>query len=373
MYSPIVSFDLQRYYPSGIIANSWDPNWHYAIYIDCTFLDHGPDMELYNPQTDGVEIISEGQSCICVEDPSKIYRYMNGELHHYPTSEIAYSWDPDWREALTIDCNGIPIGWPMDIMIPTGSPVSTTEFYSYSTLHISEGQAVQCDGDTTSLFRWEFGQLREYENVFIANSWDPNYNDYIVVDCTGLSFGPPMLLNSQVTSMIYVAEGTTIQCDGDFGKLYRWTNFVLRLYPNTSVAETWNENWREYILVDCSKLLFGPPMEPFTPFNIYSTQSSDICLIAESLVLSVDDVERSQELCPTSQWALTYFDEQYYVIMDRFASKLNGSAPGKCHCLAACISIEVLCEIECRQSLIGGSCKQACEAACTMCENNCVL
>jgi len=362
-----------RYYPSGVIAYSWDPNWQKATYIYCWFLEHGPDMELKEPEIEDDGPIPEGQSCTCTNlGDGKIYRWMNGELHHYPTGAIADSWDPSWRQIKMIDCTDLPIGWPMDFWVPTAAPVVVPAFYTFSSINYSEGQSIQCEGDTSSLFRWMYGQLRSYPNDFIANSWDPNYNDYIVVDCTELSFGPPMLLNGEVTSLISVPDGTTIACDGDLGKLYRWSNFVLRLYPDISVANTWNEDWRDFILVDCSNLLFGPPMEPFTPFDIHSIQSHEICLIADNLSLSADNAQ-TQELCPTSQWATTFFKDQYYVIMDRFVSKMEeGSQPGKCHCLAACITIEVLCEVECRQSLMEGSCTHACGAACKICEHDCI-
>jgi hypothetical protein len=57
--------------------------------------------------------VTEGYSVICLQEPDKVYRWHEGELHHYPTGTIASSWDEDWREALEMDCSNIPKGEPM--------------------------------------------------------------------------------------------------------------------------------------------------------------------------------------------------------------------------------------------------------------------
>jgi hypothetical protein len=57
---------------------------------------------------------AEGYSVRCLEEPDKVYRWSEGELHHYPSGVIASSWDEDWREALVeMDCANIPKGVPM--------------------------------------------------------------------------------------------------------------------------------------------------------------------------------------------------------------------------------------------------------------------
>lgn len=56
--------------------------------------------------------IAEGQSVTCGD--GKILRYTGGELRHYPSPEIAGSWDPNWSSPMLVNCEGIPRGAAME-------------------------------------------------------------------------------------------------------------------------------------------------------------------------------------------------------------------------------------------------------------------
>jgi hypothetical protein len=112
-------FEL-RYYPSGQIASSWNTAWREdLVQIDCTSIPMGSPMSMnfgsltMSRAADGFSEV-EGYSVRCLEEPDKVYRWHEGELHHYPSGVIASSWDKDWREALVeMDCANIPKGVPM--------------------------------------------------------------------------------------------------------------------------------------------------------------------------------------------------------------------------------------------------------------------
>ena len=54
-------------------------------------------------------LLKDGDSIIC-ERENKAYRYMDNEIRLYPTIRIANSWNPDWNEAITIDCSKLKRG-----------------------------------------------------------------------------------------------------------------------------------------------------------------------------------------------------------------------------------------------------------------------
>ena len=73
--------------------------------------------------------------------------YMNQELHHYASVQIALSWNENWREFKVVDCDDVSIGSPMEIN-PIYEPT------------IPEGQSVQCEGNNEKLYRWAEDELR---------------------------------------------------------------------------------------------------------------------------------------------------------------------------------------------------------------------
>lgn len=58
---------------------------------------------------------NEGQAIKCTNDKNKVYRYTNGQLRHYPSPQIASSWDKNWDKFVVKDCRGVTIGAPMQM------------------------------------------------------------------------------------------------------------------------------------------------------------------------------------------------------------------------------------------------------------------
>eukprot|EP00624_Nannochloropsis_granulata_P003891 evm.model.NODE_2949_length_6059_cov_81.798149.3 len=60
-----------------------------------------------------------------------------------------------------------------------------------------------------------------------------------------------------------LVEGMSVSCQGD-GKVYRYTEGILRHYPNPVTASAWNPNWGANIRVlspeECSTMTIGVPM-----------------------------------------------------------------------------------------------------------------
>ncbi len=185
--------------------------------------------------------IPEGHATVCDGDTSQIFRWTNGKLHLYPTTEIANSWDLNWRDFVDINCTGLEFGDPMGI----------TEFQA----EIPEGRTVQCEEDTSKIYRWENGELRHFDSSAIASSWDESWREnLLVVDCSGLPIGTPMELNP------VIADGKAVQCEGDHTKIFRYEQGVLYLYPSGVIASSWDETWRRFRIIDCNGLSFGDQM-----------------------------------------------------------------------------------------------------------------
>jgi hypothetical protein len=55
----------------------------------------------------------EGLSVRCIEEPKRVFLWTGTELRHYPSGKIASSWDPEWRDVASLQCEGLTIGSPM--------------------------------------------------------------------------------------------------------------------------------------------------------------------------------------------------------------------------------------------------------------------
>ena len=180
----------------------------------------------------GGDTIPEGQSVKCVGNEVDVFRWMEGHLHRYPDPPVASSWDDQWRsKAVTLDCTSL--------MLAYGSPMK---------MFLNEGDSVVClDGDMDMVFRWTKGKLRHYPDTTAASSWDPNWRDTTAIDCSTLTHGHAMI------EKFFLEEGDNVMCHGDEYRVYRWMNGQLRHFPNPSVANSWDENWRPHIQrIDCS-------------------------------------------------------------------------------------------------------------------------
>ena len=96
-----------RKYPSLEMADYWHEGWGAAIRtIACARVPRGPAMTTNNDEIDCVPVVK------CFQETSQaIYRYLGGTLRQYPSTEVADSWVPNWRDAVeVIDCADVRRG-----------------------------------------------------------------------------------------------------------------------------------------------------------------------------------------------------------------------------------------------------------------------
>jgi hypothetical protein len=56
---------------------------------------------------------AEGQSMRCAGDSASIYRYEGGKYRWFPNPTIAASWDGNWANARSFNCEGLTRGTDM--------------------------------------------------------------------------------------------------------------------------------------------------------------------------------------------------------------------------------------------------------------------
>jgi hypothetical protein len=186
------------------------------------------------------ESIKEGQAVKCDASEETIYRYTNEQLRPYPNTAVASSWtDSAWNDFIVVECDGIPIGSPM---VP----------------QMNEGQPVKCEDESEeTIYRYTNEQLQPYPDDMTASSWDPAWNNFVEIDCSGIPIGPVM-----VPQMF---DGQAVKCDGaSEDTIYRYTNKQLQPYPDDTIARSWDPAWNNFIEIDCDGIPIGPPMEPRT-------------------------------------------------------------------------------------------------------------
>ena len=174
-----------RYYVSPSIANTWDPTWPQSPKgVDCTGLKFGQDMAAKPPVNDGDTIKCQNNSDGSFL-PNKVYYFIGDEIRHYPTPDIAFSWNPGWSVGVDIDCTRLTIGPDMTLK-PDG---------------VVEGVAVKCSdnsdltGNPNKVYRFTDAELRHYPDTTIAESWDPEWGPtYKFIDCDRIPIGEDMPL-----------------------------------------------------------------------------------------------------------------------------------------------------------------------------------
>jgi len=130
-------------------------------------LSYGSPMKIF---------LDEGESVLCIGDETKVYRWQNGQLRHYPSPTAAASWKADWRDVVAIDCSRLSIGRPID-----------EKFF------IKEGDNIMCHGDHQHVYRYTNGMLRHLPDPQIASSWNEHWRDHVQsVDCSPFEIVKPL-------------------------------------------------------------------------------------------------------------------------------------------------------------------------------------
>ena len=202
-------------------------------------------------------------------------------LRHYPNSDIAASWDPNWATATSIDCVGFALGKDM-VKNPA---VVAAEAFQAKVDSLGDGTPVRCSandvgaGQDAAVYRTTgTATLRHYETADIAASWDPNWASAQSIDCIGFAKGEDMVKNPEVVAaeafqakVAALGDGNPVRCDtaevgAGPGAVYRTTNSTtLRHYPSEAIASSWDPDWATTTQgIDCTGFVLGPemPMEP---------------------------------------------------------------------------------------------------------------
>ena len=113
----------------------------------------------------------------CKGDNVKVYRVTGKTRRHYPTPEIAESWDVNYKDhVVTIDCTDI------FSRLKNGPP-----------MRLREEASITCFGIEDKVFRLEGNRRRHYPTGTIASSWDPNWQtDKFHLDCSNIPEGADM-------------------------------------------------------------------------------------------------------------------------------------------------------------------------------------
>ena len=129
--------------------------------------------------------------CTNINNPHAAFRWENGKLRLYPNPEIAESWN--WKEygVKVVDCTNLPFGDVMTLKCPEGYVANNES--DRCVVSLEEGDAVKCNPDNITVYRYTDGKLRSYPNPSIASSWDANWGTNVRnFNCDGIPKGNPM-------------------------------------------------------------------------------------------------------------------------------------------------------------------------------------
>ncbi|DAZ97733.1 TPA: hypothetical protein N0F65_009013 [Lagenidium giganteum] len=232
--------DQRRWYPTAEVAESWNTNWENFVVVDCSSVAKGPEMP-FNPA-----MLDEGDSIKCSSDDTTVYRYTHGLRCLFPDDDIASSWDTNWKAAFVTDCSDIPTGQDM----------------KYNQAAITDGSPIKCDANDGTVFRYEDGTRRLYSDADVAQSWDPNWVHFRVVECMSIPEVSAMVFNPAA-----LAEGQSIMCEGDDSRVYRYVGGDYCYYPSIAIANSWDPDWKRFVVTDCSRLSEGTVLDKYLPLD----------------------------------------------------------------------------------------------------------
>ena len=208
----------RRWYPNSAIAASWDSKWAQFIQLDCRHIKQGPQMRHRN-----------GASIKCNGDKHTVFRLWGNEMRAYPNPPIAASWDSKWFQFIQLDCRRFKRG---------------------PNMRHRNGASIKCNGNNRAVYRLWGNERRVYPNSAIASSWDSKWRQFIQLDCRRIKQGPHMRHRN----------GASIRCNGNNGSIFRLWENERRLYPNPSIASSWDSKWAQFIQMDCRHIKQGPHM-----------------------------------------------------------------------------------------------------------------
>ena len=266
-----------RVYPNAAIGASWNKNWqNSAIKVDCSKLTVGQQMA-FNIASLG---LLENDHVKCTndkKDQDSTYRYTKSTLRKYASPDVLKSWVKPKKADKVVDCTYLTKGK----VITAYEPLSV----------LKEGDAVVCELGSSTVYRYMNGKLHEYKSFKVRSFWEnSNMKPEIHVDCDGrLVIAEKKLFDPPAD------EGRSIICKKQTGKFFRFTDGVLREYPDSTIGGSWDMNWNTGKSISCDIYAFGSPMElrVFSDdFLIYSIEQNNLCF---------DDNGATSVIQPTSK------------------------------------------------------------------------
>ena len=216
------SYNQLMHYPDQNIARSWDPNWEKFAWYDCTNNAVSTDAMTYRPNDgDIIKCINASNNDSNNDDSNKLYAYnkSNNQLTYYPiiTDNILrqynnYTSSTVWNNTMvtTRNCSQYD---PNRLELKTLQPLNTST---------PDGTSLMCDKDTNSIFRYisNSDSLFHYNSTEIAYTWDANWMNYKLYDCSRIRNN-----NSGANYNVMTAKpstGSILKCSDD-NNYYRYS------------------------------------------------------------------------------------------------------------------------------------------------------
>lgn len=228
--------------------------------------------------------ITDGSTIQCYGSEGTYYRWTDSVRRIYPTEGIAQMWDPYYTVNVhSVDCTDINEGVPMEPMcmdnVLSCEKASPNGGSLWGNPRIPDGSSIECYGSEGTIYRWANGERRVYPSEGIGRSWHPGYDESVQqVDCTDITEGAPMAMKCKAVEPTcefisvrggdlwgnpVIPDGSSIQCYGSEGTIYRWTRDMRRVYSSDAIGRSWDPQYDENVhTVDCTDIFEGAPMPP---------------------------------------------------------------------------------------------------------------
>ena len=114
------------------------------------------------------------------------------------------------------------------------------DLYVVGAVSLTEGQSVKCGGVSRNeylmaVYRYTCSMIRHYPNPTIASSWDTQWTQYKMIDCSGVTIGPDMALKL-VNDITTCANSLTTLTTSNRLTMQTPTSIAAKITTMTSIA-----------------------------------------------------------------------------------------------------------------------------------------
>jgi hypothetical protein len=187
---------------------------------------------------------NEGDAVRCTsKDTANVYRWTNAKLLKYPSPDVAGSWDSNWSNFKSYNCDN---KWPVSETMESRP---------------SEGTVLKCS-DNNKYYKYDRqgNTIVLYDNAAILSQYNVTTNPPSnTVNCNQFKsrdvFTPTQALST-------ATEGQALKClNKDQNTVFRYTGGKLMRYPSESIAGSWDSNWLNYKAYDCGNTVSSGDMQ----------------------------------------------------------------------------------------------------------------